>query len=138
MRKLLFLIPLLIVLATCHEEEKVEEPTLNAEELLTSVFELFGYRRNHTRPHIIPPKNRSKPFHPRKNDTNRTHPWKPHPWKPYPWRPNKTHPIFPPFHPRNKTNGTNVTLTSFLQDGIVKFIDYFFPRNGTNGTRPHP
>ena len=55
MRKLLFLIPLLIVLATCHEEEKVEEPTLNAEELLTSVFELFGYKRNHTRPHIIPP-----------------------------------------------------------------------------------
>ena len=54
MRKLLFLIPLLIVLATCHEEEKVEEPTLNAEEVLTTIFELFGYKRNHTKPHIIP------------------------------------------------------------------------------------
>ena len=83
MRKLLFLIPLLIVLATCHEEEKVEEPTLNAEEVLTTIFELFGYKRNHTKPHIIPPRNGSKPFHPKRNDTNRTHPWKP-------VRPNKS------------------------------------------------
>ena len=61
MRKLLFLIPLIIVLATCHEEAKAEEPTLNAEEVLTTIFELFGYKRNHTKPHIIPPKNGSKP-----------------------------------------------------------------------------